>query len=166
MREKIGSFDAFGETVAKLGQGGCLLVGGEKGNPMTIGWGTVGIIWGRPVFVVAVRPSRYTFGLMEALGEFTVNVPPDSFKKEVASIGSESGRTVDKIAKHKLRLARSRDVKVPYIEQCPIHYECRVIHKGNVINADLEREIVAKSYPNGDFHRLYFGEILGVYRDK
>jgi flavin reductase (DIM6/NTAB) family NADH-FMN oxidoreductase RutF len=166
MREKIGSFDAFAETVARLGQGGCLLVAGEKGNPMTIGWGTVGIVWGRPVFVVAVRPSRYTFGLMEGLSEFTVNVPTDKLKKEVASIGSESGRSVDKIRKHNLTLVRGRDVKVPYIEQCPVHYECRVIHKGNVINADLDKEIVAKSYPNGDFHRLYFGEILGVYREK
>jgi flavin reductase (DIM6/NTAB) family NADH-FMN oxidoreductase RutF len=73
---------------------------------------------------------------------------------------------VDKIRKHNLTLVRGRDVKVPYIEQCPVHYECRVIHKGNVINADLDKEIVAKSYPNGDFHRLYFGEILGVYREK
>ncbi len=165
MREKIGSFDAFAETVAKLGQGGCLLVGGEKGNPMTIGWGTVGIVWGRPVFAVLVRPSRYTFGLIEALGEFTVNVPPDSLKREVAFIGSESGRDVDKIRTHRLTLAPSREVKVPYITQCPVHYECRVIHKGNVVNADLDREIVAKSYPNGDFHRVYYGEILGVYRE-
>jgi len=166
MREKIGSFDAFAETAAKLGQGGCLLVAGEKGNPMTIGWGTLGIAWGRPVFLVLVRPSRHTFGLMEQLGEFTVNLPPDSLKKEVAMIGSESGRTVDKVKKHGLTLAKSRDVKVPYIAQCPVHYECRVIHKGNVVNADLDREIVAKSYPNGDFHRVYYGEILGVYREK
>jgi flavin reductase (DIM6/NTAB) family NADH-FMN oxidoreductase RutF len=165
MRTKIGSFDAFAETVARLGQGGCLLVGGEQGNPMTIGWGTIGIMWGRPVFVVAVRPSRYTFGLIEALGEFTVNVPPDTMKKQVALMGSESGRSVDKIAKHGLTLVKSADIKVPYIAECPLHYECRVIHKGNVINADLDREIVARSYPAGDFHRVYYGQILGAYRE-
>ena len=41
MRKKVGVFDCFQETVVKIGSGGALLVAGEKGNPMTIGWGTV-----------------------------------------------------------------------------------------------------------------------------
>ena len=40
-----------------------------------------------------------------------------------------------------------------------------MIHKSNVINADLDPHIVEKSYPTGDFHRVYYGEILGVYRE-
>ena len=50
-------------------------------------------------------------------------------------------------------------------EQCSIHFECRVVHKTNVLNADLETAIVAKTYSTGDFHRIYHGEILGVYRE-
>ena len=34
-------------------------------NTMTIGWATIGYIWQRPVFMVAVRDSRYTFTLLE-----------------------------------------------------------------------------------------------------
>ena len=65
MREKVGNFEFFKETMESMSSGGLLLVAGTKGNPMTIGWGTVGIIWHLPVFVVLVRPSRYTFEFME-----------------------------------------------------------------------------------------------------
>jgi flavin reductase (DIM6/NTAB) family NADH-FMN oxidoreductase RutF len=165
MREEIGTYDAYGETVEQLAEGGLLLVSGERGNPMTIGWATVGIIWSRPMFIVLVRPSRYTFGLIEECGEFSVNVPTDDLKREVALCGSKSGRDVDKIKECKFTLEKGKSISVPYIRECPIHYECRVVHKNNVINADLDQQIVRQSYPSGDFHRVYFGEIQGVYRE-
>ena len=46
-----------------------------KANFMTIGWGTLGIIWGLPIWVVLVRRSRYTFGCIEHSRCFSVNVP-------------------------------------------------------------------------------------------
>ena len=52
MREKIGNFEVFTETMEAIGGDGLLLVVGTKGNPMTIGWGTIGIIWGLPVFIL------------------------------------------------------------------------------------------------------------------
>ena len=51
------------------------------------------------------------------------------------------------------------------IQECPIHFECHVVHKTNVLNADLDPKIVAGPYSEGDFHRIYHGEILGVYRE-
>ena len=90
MREEIGIFEGFKNTIEQISKNGLLLVAGEKGNPMTIGWGTIGIIWGKPVFMVLVRPSRYTFELMEKSGEFSVNVPLHSLNKEVAICGSKS----------------------------------------------------------------------------
>lgn len=166
MREKIGNFDALTETLEKLKNGGLLLASGKKGNPMTIGWGTAGIIWGRPVFLVLVRPSRYSFGLMETRDEFSVNVPADDLKKQVAYCGSASGRDVDKVRECGFTMREGKLIGVPYIEECPVHYECRLIHKNSVINADLDEEIAAKSYASGDLHRIYYGEILGVYREK
>ena len=165
MRKEIGTYDAYGETVKTLGEGGLLLASGEKGNPMTIGWGTVGRIWGRPMFVVLVRPSRFTFGLIEDCGEFVVDVPTNDLKKEVALCGSKSGRDLDKIKECNFTLEKGNTVSVPYIKECAVHYECKVVHKSNVINADLVPEIVQQFYPGGDFHRVYYGQILGVYRE-
>ena len=49
------------EIVKAFAENRVLLVSqGKEGLPnvMAIGWGTVGIIWGKPIFVVLVRPSR------------------------------------------------------------------------------------------------------------
>ena len=165
MREQIDTYDALGETLDGLHNGGLLLVTGAGGNPMVIGWGTVGQIWGRSVFVVLVRPSRYSFSLIEALPEFTVNVPAADHGKALAVCGSKSGRDTDKIAMCGFSLGSSESVSVPYISECPVHYECRVIHKSNVVNADLDQGIIPEYYASGDFHRVYYGEILGVYRE-
>ena len=71
--------DYFAQTIQRMREDGLLLVtSGADGKPnvMTIGWGTIGAIWGRPVFLVLVRPSRHTYSRLEEVGEFTVNVPP------------------------------------------------------------------------------------------
>ena len=33
----------------------------EKYNTMTIKWGTMGTIWGKPMIQIFIRPTRYTF---------------------------------------------------------------------------------------------------------
>ena len=166
MRTKIHRYDAVADTLKALQKDGLFLVSGEQGNPMTIGWGTIGLIWSRPVFIVLVRPSRYSFSLLEALPEFTVNLPAAGHREALSICGSVSGRDTDKIAKCGFSLEASEHVRVPHITECPVHYECRVIHKSNVINADLEEEIVERTYASGDYHRVYYGQILGVYREE
>lgn len=46
-KSRIEPFDAVAETMNALGSRGALLVAGaEPVNPMTIGWGEIGIAWG------------------------------------------------------------------------------------------------------------------------
>jgi flavin reductase (DIM6/NTAB) family NADH-FMN oxidoreductase RutF len=131
---------------------------------MAIGWGTAGIIWGLPIFIVLVRPTRFTFGLMEESREFTVNVPTEALEKQVDLCGTKSGRDMDKVKACGFKMEKGHEISIPYIAECPIHYECRVVHKNDVINAELDGKILNKSYPEGNLHRVYYGEILGVYR--
>ena len=154
------------ETLDVMKKMGLLLVSVDtegKPNTMTIGWGTVGIIWGKPIFVVLVRPSRYTYGLMEETEDFTVNVPTSDLADVVAFCGIESGRDHDKFTEKGLVAVPGRKVKSPIIEQCVIHYECKVVHKNDVLKDKLAGDITRSSYPGGDFHTLYYGEILSVY---
>jgi flavin reductase (DIM6/NTAB) family NADH-FMN oxidoreductase RutF len=44
-----------------------------KPNPMTIGWGQVGIVWSRPMFTALVRTSRYTYGCLRSSDSFTAS---------------------------------------------------------------------------------------------
>ena len=165
-RQEVRYTYGLDETLAALRAGGVLLAATKKSgasNVMTIGWGTVGIIWGRPMFVVMVRPSRHTYGFMEEAGEFTVNVPTPEMRAWTSFCGTKSGRDVDKFAALGMAVTPAQKVQGVTIDACPLVYECKVVHHNDVIPPNLAPEIVSGSYPQGDFHRVYFGEILGTY---
>ncbi len=158
-------FDRYCET---LGSGGSLLVsldGGGRPNAMTIGWALLGVVWGRPMCAVLVRPSRYTYGCIEATGDFTVNVPPPELAEEVLFCGTESGRDWDKFAECGFTATPGRKVKSPGIAECWITHECVVVQKNDVAPEHFVPEIVDALYARGDFHRVYYGEIVASYAD-
>jgi len=168
MREPDVSFAAhLPETVRVMVDMGLFLVSGtmEEHNVMTIGWGTAGIVWARPVFIVLVRPSRYTYGLVEQTGEFTVNVPTPNMRETVLFCGTVSGRDHDKWKERDLSAVPASQVNTPVIGECPVHYECRVIHSNDVIPAALAGAIPPEFYPEHDYHRVYFGEIVATSGD-
>jgi flavin reductase (DIM6/NTAB) family NADH-FMN oxidoreductase RutF len=165
---EVGYTDYLKETMKMLRHGGLLLASiNAKGNPnaMTIGWGTIGIIWAKPIFIVLVRPSRYTYDLIEITSDFTVNVPTPELADKVLYFGTVSGRDQNKFKEKGLTVIPGKKVKSPIIEECAINYECRVVHKNDIIPDKLVDEIRHSAYRQGDFHRIYFGEILAVYAD-
>ncbi len=166
MRKEITSIEAFKETIQGLNGNGIFLVTGKEGNPMTIGWGTIGRVWGKPIFIVFVRPSRYSHGLLEKLDEFSVNVPTEKLSDKLEYCGEHSGRDTDKVKECGFTLKPGIKISVPYIAECPTHYECRVVHKNKVIPETLDNSIIERYYPSGDYHTVYFGEILGIYREE
>jgi flavin reductase (DIM6/NTAB) family NADH-FMN oxidoreductase RutF len=59
----------------------------EALNTMTIGWATFGVVWSKPIMMVAVRSTRHTFGIIEAAKDFTVTVPAGDMHKETGYCG-------------------------------------------------------------------------------
>jgi len=165
MAKKIADYrDHIGETIKAFNEERVLLASrGKKGLPnvMAIGWGTIGILWRRPIFIVMVRPSRYTYKLIEETGEFTVNIATPELKEVVQYCGTVSGRDHNKFKEKQLTAIPSKEVKTPIIKECILHFECRVVYKNDLIPSELEKSIIQTLYPKGDFHRVYFGEILG-----
>lgn len=159
----------FDATMKRMSEDGLLLVtAGADGNAnvMTIGWGTVGILWKKPVFVVLVRPSRHTYKLLEEVNEFTVNVPPKELSKAALYCGTVSGRDKNKFKDMGLTTVDGRTVKAPIIKECVMHYECRVVHEFDLIPEELSKEIINSVYKKGDYHRIYSGQILATYADE
>jgi flavin reductase (DIM6/NTAB) family NADH-FMN oxidoreductase RutF len=153
-------------TMRKLEDPGLLLVSAKKdgkSNVMTVGWGLVGVFWRMPVFMVAVRPSRFSHEFIEDSGEFTVNVPAEGMDDAVEYCGKVSGREHDKFAKCKLSLMKGKKVRVPVIKECKTHYECRVVHKLEVVPDLVPANVKKTFYSRGDYHTIYFGKILAVY---
>lgn len=169
MKKHIEPFDYAGE-ICKAMPGGILLTTKHNGkvNTMTIGWGTIGIEWGRPIFVAYVRESRYTRELLDATGEFTVNIPEGQADKQILGFcGTKSGRDCDKISELGLTPVDSDVVDVPGIREFPITLECRVVFKNKQEENRLPENIKSRYYSainSGDYHYAYYGEIVNAYK--
>jgi flavin reductase (DIM6/NTAB) family NADH-FMN oxidoreductase RutF len=156
------------QTLEALSNPGLLLVSvNPQGRPnvMTIGWGSLGIFWRRPIFIAPVRHSRYTYGCIEHTGDFTVNVLPRELARLAQFCGSRSGRDCDKFAEAHLTAAAALRVKSPVIEECVLHYECRVVHSNDLMPKAMDKGMLDSLYASGDYHRFFFGEILAVRGD-
>ena len=137
----------------------------DKVNSMVIGWGQIGRIWERPVFVAYVRKNRYTREILDANPEFTVNVPVNGTDPNAFRIcGSESGRNQDKIQKAGLTLTDCEQISVPAIREFPLTLECRVIYRQEQELSNIPEAIRNSFYKvEKEDHICYYGEILSAY---
>jgi flavin reductase (DIM6/NTAB) family NADH-FMN oxidoreductase RutF len=165
MVKTINFNDKLKEMLDQIPKGAFLTVkSGENLNTMTIGWGNIGIIWGKPIFMVAIRPSRYTYNLLEKAKDFTISIPIEKdLKKALSYCGTYSGRDVNKFKECNLIIKNGRKVSSPIIENCNLHYECKIVYKQSIKPERLNKDIKDKHYKNNDFHILYFGEIVDCY---
>ena len=151
------------KIMAQIDKGAFLTVKAEAQlNTMTIGWATVGIVWSKPIMMIAVRNSRHTFAILEKAADFTVTFPKDAMKKELMYCGTRSGRTEDKFKACDLKTIAAQKVLSPIIQVPGIHFECKIVYKSAMDPVFLDADY-KKLYPENDFHTLYFGEILGCY---
>lgn len=153
------------EMLQQLPKGAFLTVKDkDRINTMTIGWGSIGYMWQKPIIMVAVRYSRYTYDLIENAPDFTVSFPyTNEMKRVLAEAGTKSGRDMDKFKELPITMQTSLTTESPAIAECNIIFECRTIFKQPMDEKFLDEEIKRKFYNNGDYHVLYFGEILACY---
>ena len=166
-KTELEPFAAYKQFMEVLAEPGALLgVIDSEGrfNLMTIGWCTVGIIWGKSICTVYVRPSRHSYTCLEEIRQFTVNVGGVT-PTVVELCGTVSGRKQDKFKQAGITAAAAKKVKAPIIKECALHYECNVVHYNDVLPMNLHHAIIKEYYAKGDFHRLYFGEIVACYGD-
>jgi len=150
-------------VLEKIEKGAFLTVkNGSRINTMTIGWATFGIIWRKPILMVAVRPTRYTFSIIETADNFTMSVPSADMSKELEFCGTKSGRDFDKIKECGLKTLKAKKVGSLVIGVPGDHFECRIVFKTAMTPEKLVKEY-EYLYPHRDFHTLYFGEIADRY---
>lgn len=133
----------------------------DKFNTMTVSWGGVGIMWGKPVTFAFIRPQRYTFEFIEKNGFFTMSFFEESMRNALKFCGSKSGRDYDKVKETGLTPAFTED-GIPYFEQAKLVLVCKKMY-GQFLNEEsiIDSEQVSKWY-NGDYHKMYVSEIVKV----
>lgn len=165
MKTNVSYLDAMRLATEKLSHGGVFLtVPGETVNTMTIGWGAVGYFWGKPVFIAVVRPQRHTYEMLREAGVFTVSVPVNHpLRTELAEAGVKSGRDIDKFATLNLTKLPGVKVDAPVVGECGLHFECKVLLEQDMTGDKMAPSIVDYAYRAGDYHTMFFGEILACY---
>ena len=129
-------------------------------NTMTVSWGHLGCLWGHndPSAVIYIRPSRYTKKFVDAEPYFTLSVLDGSYKKQLAYLGSVSGRDEDKISKAGLTPVYA-DGAV-YFKEAKMVLVCRKMYAQELKEEGFfYQETLDQSYPQRDFHTMYVGKI-------
>lgn len=133
----------------------------EKFNTMTVSWGGVGIMWGKPVAFTFIRPQRYTFGLIENKDYYTMSFFDESYRKALNFCGSKSGRDYDKFKETGLTPSFTED-GIPYVEEAKLVLVCKKMYAQSLNEESIvSGEEVSKWY-NNDFHKMYVSEITKV----
>lgn len=118
-----------------------------KSNIITVAWaGTV--CTNPPMVSISVRPSRYSYQILEETGEFVINLTNDSLVKACDYCGVVSGRDVDKFQKTGLTPLPMQHVHAMGIKESPVNMECRITEK---------RELGS--------HTMFIAEVVGVTVD-
>ncbi|MBN2085511.1 MAG: flavin reductase [Anaerolineales bacterium] len=137
-----------------------------KFNSMTVSWGSFGIMWGRPFAQAVVRPTRFTYGLMEEYDNFTLCAFPEQYRKALNIFGSKSGRDGDKISAAGLTPAASKLISSPAFAEAELIFECRKIYVSKFDPAGFQDPAIDSNYSGGDYHQVYFGQVLRIYGDE
>mgnify|MGYP000202696883 FL=1 len=134
-------------------------------NTMTIGWGSVGIIWRTPMLMVLVRESRHTFKLINNTDEFTVSIPfGNKMQDELLFCGTKSGREYDKFKECNLETINGNILETPLIKGCDLHYECTIEYSQPMDSDRVNSKVLKNCYPENDLHTMYFGEIKNCFK--
>ena len=161
-----------GSQILEALKSGVLLTAKADGqlNTMAISWGTLGIQWGKPIFVAFVRGCRHTKGMLDKNPEFTVNIPIGRIDPSIIRLcGSKSGRDLDKFQALGLTPVEPEVISVPGIKELPLTLECRILYTQQQRPEHFSNQDALSLYPENstnihdDFHTAYYGEIVSAY---
>lgn len=148
----------------QIGQQWMLITAGKPGkfNTMTASWGGLGVLWNANVSFVFVRPSRYTYEFMEQEPHYSLSFFGPDRRRALQICGSKSGRDVDKM--ELTGLTPCFDTPAPRFEEAELTLVCRKLYTQDLDPARFLDPAIAGNYQNGDYHRMYVGEIQKILR--
>lgn len=117
-------------------------------NVMAAAW-AMPLDFDPPKVAVVIDASTYTRKLVEASGEFALNIPCRAIAAQVLRAGSASGKDLDKFAHAGLVTFPAQMIGAPLVEGCVAWLECRVIPRPD----------------NQQSHDLFLAEVVAAQAD-
>ncbi len=99
---------------------------GERRNVMAASW-TMPLDFDPPKVSLVVDANSLTRELIEASGEFVLNIPCRAIADKVILAGSMSGRAGDKFKRLGLEVLPAARVAAPLVAGCVAWLECRIV---------------------------------------
>ena len=134
----------------------------ESFNTMTISWGGLGTIWGKPVATVYVRTSRYTHDFMDANEFFTVSFYPEECRQILGVLGSKSGRDMDKMKESGLTPVKAGESVS--CKEAEVTLVCKKLFRQQLEVSNIPEDVVKAMYEGQAPHDMYIGEIVDIIR--
>lgn len=154
------SFNPF----EKIGKEWMLITAGdeEKSNTMTASWGGVGIMWGKNVATVYIRPTRYTKEFVDSADRLTLSFLSEDYREALGICGKISGRDVE----NKWEAAGLHPYAVDgttAVEEADMIFVCKKQYHQEMKPEYFDvTENDEKWYPQKDYHTMYIVEIEKV----
>ncbi|MDR1858901.1 MAG: flavin reductase family protein [Treponema sp.] len=173
-----------GSPTQRIGEGWMLITAGNVTgtgdgagpgcwNTMTASWGGLGIVWNKDAAFAFVRPSRHTRSFVDANPLFTLSFFDEERRDALAFCGEKSGRDCDKAASTGLTpivfgggMAGGRVAGAVSFREASDIIVCRKLYTHDIDPSRFLAPEIAKNYPEGDYHRLYVGEVLALLTGK
>ncbi len=144
-----------------------LLCAGDnaKSNAMTIGWGGIGTLWGRPALTVYVAEKRYTKEFVDKAEYFTVMSFDVKDSKVLTYMGSKSGRDGDKAQALGLHTAYTAN-GTPYYTEATMVIECKTMYVAPFDPNGFKSDVPKRMYSNfpAGIHSMYIGEVVNAWK--
>ena len=149
-----------------------ILTAGDKNshNSCMIGWGLLGSAWTKPLFIVLVKPERYTYEFMEKTQFFTVNFIKKEYQSKFAPYGNQSGRDINKeeVSGTHIQFLDNGGITFKEAEEV---YVCKMFAKTYLEKENMSQELLdiyekfaTQFKQNTVPHALYIGEIIEHYQ--
>ena len=135
----------------------------EDFDGCTIGWGSLGDIWGGPsngklIATIYVNPLRYTSEYLLKNDWFTISFFDEEHRKDLSLLGTKSRRDCDKFTMSSL-LPEAYGQAVIF-KEATLTFICRKIYWEQFNLDHMDPEIARRIYSDRPPHYQFIGEIM------
>jgi flavin reductase (DIM6/NTAB) family NADH-FMN oxidoreductase RutF len=121
---------------------------GGRRNVMAAAW-VVALDFDPPKLAAVIAQDTFTRQLVDESGEFVVNLPTRALADLTWTVGSVSGRELDKFARYGIATEPATRVSAPLVAGCAAWLECRVLAEP----------------PIADKYDLFVAEVVAAWAD-